>query len=43
MKRHSVKPRNRILAKDYGLLSFAKNMVKNNGKNLSKNVSGNYI
>ena len=36
MTRYSVQPRDRILVKGYGFLSFAKNM----GKNISKNVSG---
>ena len=34
--RYSVQPRDRIFAKGYGFLSFAKNM----GKNISKNLSG---
>ena len=29
MSRHSVQPRDRIFVKDYGFLSFAKNMGKN--------------
>ena len=33
--RYSVQPRDRIFAKGYGFLSFAKNMVKNISKNLS--------
>ena len=40
MMRYSVQPKNRIFAKDYGFLSFAKNMGKNIGKNISKNLSG---
>ena len=33
MTRYSVQPRDRVLVKGYGFLSFAKNM----GKNISKN------
>ena len=36
MTRYSVLPR------DFGFLSFAKSMGKNNVKNVSKNVSGKY-
>ena len=36
MMRHSVQPR------DYGFLSFAKNMGNNICKNISKSLSGNY-
>ena len=36
--RYSVQPRDRIFAKGYGFLSFAKNI----GKNISKNVKGKY-
>ena len=34
--RYSVQPRDRIFAKGYGFLSFAKSM----GTNISKNLSG---
>ena len=37
-----VEPRDRIFVKGYGFLSFAKNMDKNNGKNISKSLSGKY-
>ena len=37
---HSLQPRDRIFAKGYGFLSFAKNMSKNIDKNISKNLSG---
>ena len=37
MTRYLVQPRDLIFAKDYGFLSFAKNMSKNIGKNMSKN------
>ena len=37
-----VQPRDQIFVKDYGCLSFAKNMVKNVGKNISKNLSSKY-
>ena len=40
--RYSVHPRERILGKGYGFLSFAKKMGKNIGKNISKIVSGKY-
>ena len=40
--RYSVQPRGRIFVKDYGFLSFAKNMSKNIGKNISKILSGKY-
>ena len=36
MTRCSVQPRNRIFVKSYGFLSFAKNMGKDIGKNISK-------
>ena len=39
---YSVQPRDRIFAKDYALLSFAKNMGKNIGKNISRNLSDKY-
>ena len=42
MMRCSVQCRYRIFVKDYGLLSFAKNMGKFIGKNISKNLSGKY-
>ena len=40
--RYSIHLRNRIFIKGYGFLSFAKNMNKNNGKNISNNLSGKY-
>ena len=36
--RYSVKLKDRIFVKGYGLLSFAKNV----GKNIRKNLSGKY-
>ena len=42
MMHYSVLPRDGIFEKDYGFLSFAKNMGKNIGKNISKNLSGKY-
>ena len=42
MTRHSVQPRDRMLVKGYGFLSFAKNVGKNIGKNISKNLNGKY-
>ena len=38
MTRYSVQPRDRIFVKDYGFLSFVRNM----GKNKSKNVRSKY-
>ena len=40
--RYSVQPRDRIFVRDYGFLSFARNMGKNIGKNISENLSGKY-
>ena len=42
MKSYSVQPRDLILVKGYGFLSFAKNMGKSIGKNINKNLSGKY-
>ena len=39
---YSVQPRDRIFVKDYGYLSFAKNMDKNIGKNVSKSLNSKY-
>ena len=36
MTKHSVQPRDQIFVKDYGFLSFAKNMGKIIGINISK-------
>ena len=36
--RYSVEPSDRIFIKDYGHLSFSKNV----GENISKNLGGNY-
>ena len=36
MTRNSVHPRNWVSVKDYGYLSFAKNMGKNIGKSIGK-------
>ena len=36
MTRYSVQTRYRIFVKGYGFLSFAKNMDRNIGKNISK-------
>ena len=35
MTRYSVQPRDRIFVKGFGFLSFAKNMGRNIGKNIS--------
>ena len=40
--RYPVQPRDRMFVKDYGFLSFARNIGKNGGKNISKNVSSKY-
>ena len=39
MTRYSVQPRDRIFAKGYGFLSFARNMGRNIGKKISKNFA----
>ena len=39
MARYSVQPRNRIFAKGYRFLSFARNMIKTTIKNLSRKYS----
>ena len=39
MTGYSVQSRDRKFVKDYGFLSFAKNMGKNIGKSTSKNLS----
>ena len=40
--RYSVKPRDRVLVKSHGVLSFPENIGKNIGKIISKNLSGKY-
>ena len=40
MTRYSVRPRDKIFVKGYGFLSFAKNMDRNMGTNISKGLSG---
>ena len=42
MTRYSVQPRDRIFVKGYGFSPFAKNMGRNNGKNICKNLSSKY-
>ena len=42
MKFCSVQPRDRLFAKGYGFLTFAKNMGEDFGKNISEIVSGKY-
>ena len=42
MARYSVQPRGQILIEGYEFLSFAKDMGKVIGKNVSKILSGNY-
>ena len=42
MIRYSVQPRDRIFVKGYGFFSFATNMIKNIGNNISKNSIGKY-
>ena len=38
----SVEPRDRIVVKGYGFLSFTKNLGKNIGQNLSKRLNSKY-
>ena len=40
--RYSTEPRDQIFIKDYGFLSFAKNISKNIDRNISKNLSRKY-
>ena len=42
MMLYSVQPTDQIFVKGYGFLSFAKNIVKIIGKDISKNLSGKY-
>ena len=42
MTKYSVQPSDWILVKGYGFLSFAKNMGKSIGQNISKSLSGKY-
>ena len=42
MMRYSVQPQYQIFVKSYGFLSFAKNIGKNTGKNISYKLSGIY-
>ena len=42
MNRYSVHPKDPILVRGYGFLSFAKNMGRNIGKNISKSLKGKY-
>ena len=42
MKRYSIQPWERIFLKNYGFLSFAKNMGKNIVESITKNLSGKY-
>ena len=42
MMHQSVQPRDQIFVKGYGFLSFAKNMCKSTGENISKNIGGKY-
>ena len=39
---YSVQPRDQIFLKDYGFLSFAENMGKKIGQNISKSLSSKY-
>ena len=41
--RYSIEPRDQIFVKGYRILSFAKNMGKNNGKNVSGKCSGKHL
>ena len=40
MTRYLIKPRDRIFVKGYGFLSFAKNISRSIGKNMSLRLSG---
>ena len=42
MTGYSVQSTDRIFAKGYGFLPFAKNIRKNTGRNVTKNLSGKY-
>ena len=42
MMRYSTEPRDQIFIKDYGFLSFAKNISKKIGGSISKNLSSKY-
>ena len=42
MTSYSVQPRNEIFVRDYGFLSFDRNMGKIVGKNIGKNLSNKY-
>ena len=42
MTLYSVQPRDWLFVKDYGFLSFAKNVGRNIGKNIRKNLSNKY-
>ena len=40
MTKYSVQPRDQIILKSFGFLSFVEKMDKKIGKNISKNLSG---
>ena len=42
MTRYSIQPRDRIFVKDYRFLSFARNMGRITGKNISKSLTSKY-
>ena len=42
MTRHSLQPGDQIFVKGYGFMSFAKNMDRNIGKNISINLGKKY-
>ena len=42
MTLYSIQPRDWLFVKDYGFLSFAKNVGRNIGKNIRKNLSNKY-
>ena len=42
MMHYSAQLREKVLAKAFKLLYFAKNMCRNIGKNINKNLSGKY-
>ena len=42
MRRYSVKPRDQILVKGYGFLSFVRTIGKNVGKSTNQNISSKH-
>ena len=42
MRRYLLQPKDQVFVKSSGFLSFAKNMVKNLGRNISISLSSEY-